>query len=289
SAILAIFVALLVPSLSKSLEWSRMLVCDQNEKQIFLAFTTFAADNRGWSPPRGRVFMDKSSAPTWYWHDFLFYEMDDVFSNLMDANGYPGFSELKADAVNITQSNEPGFGGDDYGPSGILQYHNRSVFDCPSSLPSNTWRHTQSRQGMEKADYLPGYTDGNFTLTLPSYAPWAPGSGRWRDSVSGSKDFALPRLHALVYSPAKKVLILDAGMDKAGWLTSAGIDRYPASMNGGVGLDSRIGVFGYNVTPRHMGGSQAIFLDGHVEHLADIDGVGKLDIDYLIFIWNIRN
>ncbi|MBF0244083.1 MAG: hypothetical protein HQL31_02260, partial [Planctomycetes bacterium] len=76
---------------------------------------------------------------------------------------------------------------------------------------------------------------------------------------------------------------------KADLNLSTGIDRYPVSMDQYANYDYRIGVSGYNITPRHMGGSQAIFLDGHVEHLADIDGVGKLDIDHLIFVWNLRN
>lgn len=90
-----------------------------------------------------------------------------------------------------------------------------------------------------------------------------------------------PVAHSEMGSPASMMLWMDAGGEADPTLSgnawddvarqSPGGDPYPAPFDRTVWSPSPSFINGFFVTPRHVGNSRALFVDGHVEALTGLD------------------
>jgi prepilin-type processing-associated H-X9-DG protein/prepilin-type N-terminal cleavage/methylation domain-containing protein len=269
-AIIAIMASLLLPSLGLARDRAKGASCQSNIKQQGVLFFSFTDTADGKSPPFSVAFGYTGGAgwsgngytgPVWYVQDFLLYEQGGQFAEAADRAGYVGLEDAKAGVslIKTSYSTTNGFNGNVWGPSGIQQYHKRSVFDCPDTRPS-----VYSALGDGAYDYQP------INNGLPSWHPVESGT-----YSAGN----LPRVWNQVTRPDLRILFMDAGgnadtnADNARWSTEE--DNYPSRRGYGVtnpGPPSFPGtqMWGAMVTPRHAGGSNALYLDGHAEMLGNI-------------------
>jgi prepilin-type processing-associated H-X9-DG protein len=139
-----------------------------------------------------------------------------------------------------------------WGPAGLPEFNYGSLFDCPASI---------NEHGSRWQDYL------SIQMGLPNYHPAAgTNTGRAALKVSG---------------PSERILFMDAGGDdSAGGVGTAdkargseGIDAHAAFA--GRTVQNRGawwgGFAGQWVTPRHVGGSNALYVDGHVDYISNIN------------------
>jgi len=253
--IIAVLASLLLPALSQAKEMAKRTECANNERQIGVTFFNFSQDYDEYLPP----FQIKTKyglfSDVWNWHDFVLYEIDGQFQGDADDAGYVGFMGFWDNPIRHTAPN--GHPIKAWDPSGQLDYyHHDSILDCPSSfdLPAATGN------GARWQDY------NAIVRGLPSYEPLD------GTDYKGKQWRNLPKHH-------QRILIMDSGgcdpspypsnpADTTRW--SDGEDRYPGHAsypiyNANRGIASQYnGVF---VTPRHVGGCNALYLDGHVEFI----------------------
>jgi len=282
-AIVALLVAMLVPSLRQAQDLARKAVCATNLRNLHAVFAQFAAAHNDWAPPGGAFPMKwnadgSGSGPYWTYHDLLMMEVNSTFRERALAAGFPGLLQMSATRNNLNAPDGTDF--HQWGPAGLFQYGEDSPFDCPASLPA------PMSGGARFQDYLV------ITGGLPAYAPWSPGEV---ETYYLHKKYFPPRMHALLKRPSEKILFMDAGgeadpvvysgfvsyCDAARW--SLGVDRYPGGHNYSVcnaGPWSSPIYPGRFVTRRHLGGSNVLYLDGHVGYFGDIDGPGSAFFGY---------
>ena len=294
-AVIAILAALLLPALNVARENGRRAVCIGNLRQIGIAWQVFIENNDGWSPPRGRLFYNTTGGGAWYWQDLLMAEMGGAWGAVFAAHNVPGVANWPSGYNVPYDTSTYGFGGNDYGPSGLLKYHKNSVFHCPSAIDFSfavapNWRNMPANA--EFCDYNSfSVNDGaNRWRTLPKYDPRAPtlsGSPASPVESTGTPWGFLPKKHLRVEKPCEKFLFGDSGLhepaetSEAFWL--AGPNPWSPPM-GGAMLDLRGPALGIThpavgndafVSARHMGGLNGLFLDGHVLFIADFSLSGK--------------
>jgi prepilin-type N-terminal cleavage/methylation domain-containing protein/prepilin-type processing-associated H-X9-DG protein len=256
-AIIAILAALLLPALSQARETARRAHCMNNQKQIGITFFSFSGEHDEALPPFSIKTKYTVHNDVWGWHEFILYELGGQFQKDADDAGYVGYEGFWQNNIRHTAPN--GHPIKAWGPSGQLQYHNGSILDCPASLnlPAATGN------GARWQDY------NAIVRGLPSYEPLAGTASKRRDYLH------LPH-------HGERILIMDAGgsdpspypsnpADTTRW--SDEVDRYPGhasypvyNANRGV-VGQWNGVF---VTPRHVGGSNALYLDGHSAFIGSI-------------------
>jgi prepilin-type processing-associated H-X9-DG protein/prepilin-type N-terminal cleavage/methylation domain-containing protein len=249
-AIISALAGLLLPALEQAVGQARTVQCQNNLRQVSLGFTWFMESHEGWMPPQ---VTDKILAGGkdgwWSWHDFVYREIDESYAEDAAAAGYTGFETLRQGPLV--------FGGTTpwrFAPtslrSGGKHYHLDSVLSCPAAPE------LQVRGGGRMQDYLP------IRHGLPAYDPAAPAG--------------LPLLYRRAQPPSVKVLVMDAGGRKNGpgtvrrrqWMER---DEYPADSDESVWYAKPSWQQGMWVTRRHGGGCNQLFLDGHVEMVADSD------------------
>ncbi|MFW6457267.1 MAG: DUF1559 domain-containing protein [Planctomycetota bacterium] len=269
-AVIAILAAMLLPALEKARESARSANCQNNQKNVFTGFTYFSLDHEVY-PPNGSVGMGWQgegngwggtgyTGPTWYLHEFIMLKLSSSFAEAAQEADFVGFNNMQDRGVLLSppSSDHP---MKSWGPTGLPQFSYGTVLDCPSSINvhENRWQ-----------DYLA------VARGLPNYHP-AYGTSRGRDGLK-------------VSNPSARILIMDAGGDDSSGgvstaddaRTSTGPDRHAAFQGRTVTCrGSWWGVFpGHFVTPRHLGGSNALYVDGHVDYIADIDQPNDYFYDY---------
>ncbi|MCX7935230.1 MAG: type II secretion system GspH family protein, partial [Planctomycetota bacterium] len=263
-AIISILAAMLLPVLGKAKEQARSAACANNQKQIYLGFMLFANNHDHWFPPFSIGMLydpingwggTSYGGLQWTWHDWIMAEITDKFISDLSGANLVSIENAVFGQHLINKNIAP---WNTWNPSGLFRYHNKSIFDCLSSLPPPpSW----GSDGSRLQDYQ------TITNALPNYHPTKPGSK--------------PRMWSRVSRPAQRILVIDTGggddsnADVRRW--SSGEDRYPGHCSytvtnpgppsWGTGM-----MWGQMVTIRHLGGSNAVYLDGHVEYLANLHG-----------------
>lgn len=264
-AILAVLVAILLPALQNARETGRSAGCLSNLRQLGIEFPAFAANHDGMLPPAGGIGMgwvgDQTippdgaldgfggsgyAGPAWWWHDFIAYEMGGRFQQMVNLQNYVGIEGAKFGQSLFVDSNSSDIHS--WGPSGLFKYHNASIFDCPSSYPGVV------NGGAGCCDYN-GIMNG-----LPNWHPAFPSE--------------LSRIYLRVTRPGQRILLMDTGGDSnasadvARW--SMGVDRYAGRMAYAVMNAGPAQPAGAMLTPRHLGGCNAVYLDGHAERFPNV-------------------
>jgi prepilin-type processing-associated H-X9-DG protein len=277
-AIIAILASLLLPALRRARESAMRIACASNLRQIGIGWHTFLQSNDDWSPPRGRLFIHSGCA--WYWQDLIMAELGGEWAKAVAEHDFPSLSDWSSVPLDTSTY---GFGGNDYGPSGLLKYHTGSVFHCPSAK-DYTWSSLPANS--EFCDY-DAITTRSGWHTLPNYHPGQPtygGSPFGPTRSDGTLWGFLPKNHVKVEIPSEKGLFGDVGLHEPAPTSAAswypGEDPWSAPM-GGAQLEWRQGIDympnsgSINITARHMGGMNTLFLDGHVMFIPEIDTTAR--------------
>jgi prepilin-type processing-associated H-X9-DG protein len=190
-------------------------------------------------------------------------KLNGAFADHAREDGYAGFDAFKDGPMTFssefpwrftptvfykTSARKPGY------------YADGSVLSCPSAHPD-----THIAQ-----DYLPiRFGMPNYDMTDPQ---------------------GLQYLHRRVIgSSSDSILVMDAGVDPVVGRNSYGTpDPAPASPNGAIWYAKPGWLMGLNVTRRHGGGCNGLFLDGHSEYFPDSDSPGSelfIDIDQSPHRW----
>jgi prepilin-type N-terminal cleavage/methylation domain-containing protein/prepilin-type processing-associated H-X9-DG protein len=65
--IISILIAMLLPALNKARQQAKTVECMSNQRQIVMAMTMYANDNKGWLPPYGHATANWAEDPNSYW------------------------------------------------------------------------------------------------------------------------------------------------------------------------------------------------------------------------------
>ncbi|MFP4027435.1 MAG: prepilin-type N-terminal cleavage/methylation domain-containing protein [Candidatus Brocadiia bacterium] len=266
-AIIAILAAMLMPALERARAAARSVSCIHNQKEIFLGFAIFQDNYGRKQPPRLAWTRCDNSPPYTHWqcsnryayrglswHDYVRYEMDGNFADYLKQYNYRGFgrAEIGQDIIDWSIGCT--------GPSGRKQFHVNSIFDCPETVGEG---HTGG-----------GYQDYITTRNgFPNYNPVCADSAYYGSWGSYPALRNVPYALSSVSKPAQRMLYIDGGCEGHDQRDSSGINRYPAPVNStwfSPGVPS-YSIYGFWATPRHGGGSNATFVDGHVEHFPNIE------------------
>ncbi len=269
-AIIGILAAILLPALERARQTGRSIACLSNLRQTGILLFGFRGDHDGKFPPHntGMGWTGDTNGdgipdgfgntgyagPAWSWHDYILYELGGEFAAQADAAKFVDVD----DAVFGQSMLQPTSGTDmhQWGPAGLFKYHNGGILDCPASLPA-----PPPATGARRCDYQ------TITNGMPNYQPTNLAARNWARRVALN-----------VSRPAQRILAIDTGgddhpsADVARW--SWGEDRYPGHHSYTVTNPGPLSwgaqAAGHMLTPRHLGGSNLIFLDGHAEHYRNI-------------------
>ena len=262
-AIIAILVALLLPAIGRARDMAQSVWCKNNLKQQHMAVVKFRNSKEGYMPPKRDVEMNVgiNNPSHWSYHDFLLLEIGGrggFRKDVREAN-YVGWNNLSpvnnpnADTNNVDKPMNKF-------PSSMkdFSYHEGSVFDCPAA--SNTkgprWR----------ADYH-GIRQG-----LPMYKPWAPGQTAWGDTVQlSSEPGNYGRVHVTLSKPHQRILFMDMGA-QFGSGNARPLGEPGKAAHCVANPNSNVGNW---TTSRHSGGSNVLYLDGHIGFIADMYDFSK--------------
>jgi prepilin-type N-terminal cleavage/methylation domain-containing protein/prepilin-type processing-associated H-X9-DG protein len=260
-AIIAILASLLLPAIGSAQEYSRSTACQNNQRQLFVLFETFLGNHDEITPPfslgmgwagGAPGWTNGYAGPAWGWQDYLRYEGGGAFAAEADLRSFRNI-EYGVYGQSLIQN-----AGDmsTWWPSGLFKYHNNSIFDCPSSFPGVV------NGGGGCVDY------NAITNGLPAWHPMAPNQVQYK----------LRLIARRLTRPHQRILFLDTGGDSntnadvARW--SSGIDKHSGRASYGVTNAGPASwgaqTWGGMVTIRHMGGSNAMYLDGHADRIANI-------------------
>ncbi|MBF0244406.1 MAG: prepilin-type N-terminal cleavage/methylation domain-containing protein [Planctomycetes bacterium] len=249
-AILSVLVGLLIPSLVKGVGRAMTVSCANNQRQQGSGFQLFAEDHGSMFPPLTTPMYGPDLLPNnwiWSWQDWIMLEMNEDFASDAGKSGFIGFDEFMAtgkDLMSMNYKNGSGHAVNSQAPSGLREYHEGSFLDCPESLPD-------PGTGGNRQDYLaPLYG-------ILGYKPLSPTRRYGRDWQQVSK-------------PSSRILAMDAGVTRSG-IPGSDPARRPAIAGSTVINPWPTGLlFGSNVSIRHQGGANALYLDGHISYLADL-------------------
>ena len=258
-AIIAILAAMLMPALERAREAARTVSCVSQQKQVGTAVFMTAMNHDDLLPPQGcgMGWANGNSGwggsgyagPWWGWQDWIRADMGGEFGDAARSAGLKSYDNATygEDLINPAVA-----GMNVWGPTGQLKYHEGTIYDCPSSVRG------QAGAGSRKADYL------TVTNGWPGYHPTDTEGFQWGSDM-----------HRRVSNPSVRIMFMDAGGDENYERASGGIDRYPASAGHSVRNAGPPGwgyqANGFWVTPRHSGGSNATYLDGHVKTIKNIE------------------
>lgn len=261
-AIIGILASMLLPALSKARAKGMTTKCASNMKQVHLGFAMFETDHDGSFPPFSTGMnwdskKDRFGAPYWSWHDWIAYGVMGEFADSADSKNFTGFAGFTK-GVNLEQQN--GHPMKSWGPSGLFQFSQNSIFDCPASQPA------VADGGARWHDYQAIHKG------LPAFDPLE----RTVNRKVGSTVYTFKgadKMHTRVSVPAEKILFMDGGGDdnpnRDQSRTSFGHDPYPAHVPHSItnAGDWWGGFAGYFVTRRHDEGCNITYIDGHVTYL----------------------
>lgn len=262
-AIIAVLAAILLPALMTAKAKAITISCASNEKQLASLFPQWADEYDNLLPPTGNMGMQWNSGASsygnvyWSWHDFMMYETNGSFRSQAKVAGYPGFNAYQpgTQLTNFNPAN--GTPMKSWGPSGLFAFHNNSIFDCPASMPA------VDGIGARWQDYntiewgLANYHPASVTNVINNNTA----TGQW-----------LGKRHLYVSKPEQRILLMDTGGDNNAnpdtSRLSLGKDPYPGFSS--YTVSSYVASGGGNtnmITTRHTNGSNAAYLDGHVEYI----------------------
>ena len=267
-AIIAILIALLLPAIGRAREMAQSVWCKSNMRQQFLALESFKQTSGGYTPPV-RTNMSSLGAPDfWSWHEFLLLETNKKMRAYANEWDYVGWNNITAipdfggPSHNIDGSNGAG-----QGPSGVgsdkNQIHPGSILDCPAALNKhlndNNWRNRQDYNVIRHG--------------MPNYLPWSPGADQYPNGNGVGFNYGMSnraRRHATLSRPNERILFIDHRWSGAGKGNSIVNEKDPGQALQPT-RNPRSGHFpGKQATWRHNGGSNALYLDGHIELIPDI-------------------
>ena len=252
-AIIAILVALLLPAVGRARDMAQSVWCKNNLRQQFLATVKFQNSKSGYMPPRSELDMAFLVNWPWHWsyHEFLLLEIGGrggFRKDMLEAN-YVGWNNLSpvSDAATANVDSSTGR----WPASSDAKYHVGSIIDCPAA------RNEFGRI----ADYHA------INQGLPDYKPWAPGQKAWDmtahlDATPGNYG----RVHATLSRQHERILFMDMG---ARWGVKNGPLAKPGHPSKRVVNPPGSGTASYT-TSRHLGGSNVLYLDGHIGFIADM-------------------
>lgn len=132
-AIIAILVAVLIPSLRGSIRQARTTVCQSHLKEIYIALDIYRTDNRGWLPAQSETDAANDSSTWW--------------SQLVETNpGLPGILICPEDPWATVLRNQVvthDFGVDGPGSYGLNDF----IISSENSFLANVERYTPKRPG----------------------------------------------------------------------------------------------------------------------------------------------
>ncbi len=257
-AIISVLAAMLLPALEHARASARSMVCTNRLRQQYTTMVVFQNNKDGMTPPAGPVEMaaGKSYEGDWYgnytldwsWHDFLMLEMNGGFANDVHEEDYVGWDSLsetnhpdnhEADNVNPPMAHYPSTDGhiSDH------RYHDGSIFDCPSA-----WNKGEGDRPRWAQDYGVLAEDKG----MPNYNPW--------DSSEATEK---GRLWARLSNPDVRILIMDQGDGPGAPQEKPGGPTYGVYNPGNNGVHD-------SATARHMGGSNVLYVDGHLGRINDM-------------------
>lgn len=281
-AIIAILASMLLPALQNAKEVARRAACTGNQRQIGIAFGLFKADFDMLLPPASaNIIADQDTIDPstqawhnaqkyhWGWHEYLMAEggFNADFANIVRSDPptpIPGDSRPHRLGKFVGFQNMTRHGPNIHGSAAWCHkraanfrvYHEGTVLHCPSvkhEWDSNGYaQDSDSDSDSESAfDYGSLHNGHRYRNNgairhenpagLPNYDPWAP------------DDWA--KAHLRVARPARAILIMD-GTGYGGGSIFAPSDHWQQHNADGRG-----------VTRRHMGGANALMLDGHVRYI----------------------
>jgi len=230
-AIIALLVAILLPSLAKAREQGRQAVCGSNNRQIGIAMRIFAEEHKEYYPEMYRWF----GWPIWY------YNPDpDTFSSPLKGNGW-----------------EEGH---------ILKYVGKQekVFLCPSDDGSRRPRGPGEPQDFEPMPV--GHGNYSMQKDLQRLAEAASKTGK--PPFSGQYGDRDPMAHVwfkeghLMGSPSRVMMIMEQG----GVAPERGpFNDVTAKWSSSTFLDSIKNYQSDDLTDRHSKRGHLLFFDGHVD------------------------
>jgi prepilin-type processing-associated H-X9-DG protein/prepilin-type N-terminal cleavage/methylation domain-containing protein len=260
-AIISVLAAMLLPALESAREAAMSASCKNQMRQQMQAFEYFKMRTGGLTPPRrGSISCWGSFTDYWSWHEFILLETNPEMQKEAEDSNYVGWNNLRepecttdpAELKNIP-GGDPHFGQNH--PTGVYEtgefkIHAGSILDCPSALNAKPG----AGEWEERQDY-------NVILNgMPGYDPWDPGrqATKWR------------RLG----NPQKRILVMDL-QDRAETnyppYALANPD-YPGSAHRWIENPRPAGQYTQGgFTWRHNGGSNVLYLDGHVGFIPNVN------------------
>jgi prepilin-type N-terminal cleavage/methylation domain-containing protein/prepilin-type processing-associated H-X9-DG protein len=273
-SLISLLVALLLPALQSARASGQSVLCKTNLRQIHVGFNFFLNDNKNWTPP-WQVGMNWNgttmAGPYWGFHDFIFTKIGTTFETAATNAGFSSLAGLR-NGVNNIQTSGANAVFNNWGPSGMPQFHNNSIYHCPAAVDKLT-----TAGGFRNQDYnvVEAISDGLMNWGGPAnYAPWAPVTikiGNTRGQAGAAfhgGEIPAYRKHE-VGTPSRKILMIDIGgsgvSDDNTARFSLENDEFNLSPNtrwysASAGIPG-----GRAITRRHLNSSNAVHLDGHVE------------------------
>ncbi|MAE67018.1 MAG: hypothetical protein CMJ18_22385 [Phycisphaeraceae bacterium] len=178
-SIVALLIALLLPAVKKAKEAARASMCMNNQRQVHLAYASFAADNKELVPPS--------------------YDGGGTWARWLARDGYVGGVEVDPDVGGFHAFTPPP--------------ETRSVYHCPSETPHggstkrNGW--TETIYGLVREDYAPNILRcGRWSYGSPGDS-WNGYKGGKTSFYSLTVDSGLGMPQTYIGSPSETFLLAD--------------------------------------------------------------------------------